>query len=68
VDGEGFEPPVQFPAQQFSRLPTKPVKPEEYGTDRGRNGRKTRKTYCFSKDWDIHGAVTYFTMYTYNFY
>ena len=23
------------------------------GTDRGRNGRKTRKTYCFSKDWDI---------------
>jgi IS1 family transposase len=21
------------------------------GTDRGRNGRKTRKTYCFSKDW-----------------
>jgi len=37
------------------------------GTDRGRNGRKTRKTYCFSKDWDIHEAVTYFTMYTYNF-
>jgi IS1 family transposase len=37
------------------------------GTDRGRNGRKTRKTYCFSKDWDIHDAVTYFTMYTYNF-
>ncbi len=37
------------------------------GTDRGRNGRKTRKTYCFSKDWDLHDAVTYFTMYTYNF-
>ena len=37
------------------------------GTDRGRNSRKTRKTYCFSKDWDMHGAVTYFTMYTYNF-
>ena len=37
------------------------------GTDRNRNGRKARKTYCFSKDWDIHGAVTYFTMYTYNF-
>ncbi len=28
---------------------------------------KTRKTYCFSKDWDMHVAVTYFTMYTYNF-
>jgi len=37
------------------------------GTDRNRNGRKVRKTYCFSKDWDIHEAVTYFTMYTYNF-
>jgi len=37
------------------------------GTDRNRNGRKVRKTYCFSKDWDIHDAVTCFTMYTYNF-
>jgi len=37
------------------------------GTDRGRNGRKTRKTYCFSKDWNTHNAVTYFTMYSYNF-
>jgi IS1 family transposase len=37
------------------------------GTDHGRNSRKTRKTYCFSKDWDMHDAVTYFTMYTYNF-
>jgi hypothetical protein len=37
------------------------------GTDRNRNGRKVRKTYCFSKDWDIHEAVTYFTMYSYNF-
>ena len=37
------------------------------GTDRNRNGRKVRKTYCFSKDWDVHQAVTYFTMYTYNY-
>jgi IS1 family transposase len=37
------------------------------GTDRNRNGRKVRKTYCFSKDWDVHQAVTYFTMYSYNF-
>lgn len=37
------------------------------GTDRNRNGRKVRKTYCFSKDWEVHNAVTYFTMYTYNF-
>jgi IS1 family transposase/transposase-like protein len=37
------------------------------GTDRNRNARKVRKTYCFSKDWWIHRAVTHFTMYTYNF-
>jgi len=36
------------------------------GTDRNRNSRKVRKTYCFSKDWDTHEAVGYFTMYSYN--
>ena len=37
------------------------------GADRNRNARKVRKTYCFSKDWWIHRAVTFFTMYSYNF-
>jgi len=37
------------------------------GTDRNRNARKVRKSYCFSKNWDIHEALTYFTMYSYNF-
>lgn len=37
------------------------------GTDRNWNARKVRKTYCFSKDWWIHRAVTFFTMYSYNF-
>jgi IS1 family transposase len=37
------------------------------GTDRHRNGRKVRKTYGFSKDWEVHEAMTYFTMYSYNF-
>jgi IS1 family transposase len=37
------------------------------GTDRNRNGRKARKTYCFSKDWEVHEAMTYLTMYSYNF-
>src|SRR6059058_2358109 len=37
------------------------------GTDRNRNARKARKTYCFSKDWWVHRAVTFFTMYSYNF-
>jgi IS1 family transposase len=37
------------------------------GTDRGRNARKARKTYRFSKDWRAHEAMTYLTMYTANF-
>jgi IS1 family transposase len=37
------------------------------GTDRGRCSRKVRKSYAFSKDWGVHEAVTYFTMYSYNF-
>lgn len=37
------------------------------GSDRNRNRRKVRKTCCFSKDWDVHEAMTYFTMYSYNF-
>jgi len=38
-----------------------------HGTDRNRNARKVRKSYCFSKDWQVHEAITYFTMYSYNF-
>jgi hypothetical protein len=37
------------------------------GTDRHRNARKVRKTYTFSKDWRVHEAMTYFSMYSYNF-
>lgn len=37
------------------------------GTDRHKNSRKARKTYRFSKDWDIHNAVSKFSMYAYNF-
>jgi len=37
------------------------------GTDRNRNARKVRRSYCFSKNWDAHNAMTYFTMYSYNF-
>ena len=36
------------------------------GTDRNRNARKVRKTYCFSKDWWIHRAATFFSKYSYN--
>ena len=37
------------------------------GTDRHRNARKGRKTYRFSKEFKAHEAMTYFTMYSYNF-
>ena len=37
------------------------------GSDRNRNRRKVRKTCCFSKDQAVHEAMTYFTMYSYNF-
>jgi IS1 family transposase len=37
------------------------------GTDRNRCSRKVRKTYCFSKDWDVHRAATLFSLYSYNF-
>jgi IS1 family transposase len=37
------------------------------GTDRNRNARKVRKTYCFSKDWWIHRAATFFSKYSDNF-
>jgi IS1 family transposase len=36
-------------------------------TDRHQNARKVRKTYRFSKDWEIHNAATCFTTYSYNF-
>lgn len=36
-------------------------------TDRHRNARKARKTYRFSKDFEAHEAMTYFTLYSYNF-
>ena len=36
-------------------------------TDRHRNARKVRKTYTFSKDWQVHEAMTYFTIYSDNF-
>ena len=39
----------------------------QHGSDRNRNRRKVRKTCCFSKDWRVHEAMTYFTLYSSNF-
>jgi hypothetical protein len=38
-----------------------------HATDRGRNARKARRTYRFSKDWLVHEAMTDFTLYSDNF-
>jgi hypothetical protein len=38
-----------------------------HATDRGRNARKSRRSYRFRKDWRVHEAMTYFTAYRYNF-
>lgn len=37
------------------------------GTDRGQNSRKVRKTYGFSKDRQVHEALSYFIGFSYNF-
>jgi hypothetical protein len=39
----------------------------QHATDRHRNARKARKTYRFSKDWEVHTALTAFTLYSDNF-
>ena len=39
----------------------------QHATDRHRNARKGRKTYRFSKDWEVHEAMTCFTLFSYNF-
>jgi hypothetical protein len=39
----------------------------QHATDRHRNARKGRKTYRFSKDWEVHAAMTAYTLFTYNF-
>jgi IS1 family transposase len=36
-------------------------------TDRHRNARKGRKTYRFSRSWEVHEAVTAYTQFSYNF-
>jgi len=37
------------------------------GTERNRTARKIRKSYCFSKTWQVHEALTYVTLYNYHF-
>jgi hypothetical protein len=39
----------------------------QHGTARCRNARQSRRTYRFSKDWEVDESMSYFTRYRYNF-
>src|SRR5262249_43886023 len=54
-------------ASAVSRAVNVSLLERQHLTDRHRNARKRRKTYCFSKDWEAHEAATYFSLYSYNF-
>jgi len=65
----GDEPTVEavLKASVCSRTINTSFVERRHGTDRGQNARKSRRTYRFSKDWEVHEAMTYFTAYRYNF-
>jgi IS1 family transposase len=54
-------------ASSCSRTINTSLVERQHATDRGQNARKTRRTYRFSKDWRVHEAMTYYTLYRYNF-
>jgi IS1 family transposase len=54
-------------ASAVSRLVNTSFVERHDGTDRNRCSRKVRKTYAFSKDWDVHGAAARFSHFSYNF-
>jgi IS1 family transposase len=52
---------------RVSRQVNVPFLERYHATDRHKNARKVRKTYTFSKDWQVHESMTYLTIYSYNF-
>ena len=54
-------------ASVCSRTITTSFVERRHATDRGQNARQSRRTYRFSKDWEVHEAMTDFTSYRYNF-
>ena len=54
-------------ASRVSRVVNTSFVERHNGTDRGRCGRKARKSYAFSKSWDVHAAATRFSYFSYNF-
>ena len=64
---ERVEPEVVFGEPAAGQTVSTSYLERQSATGRHRNGRKGRKTYRFSKDWETHEAMTAFTMYSYNF-
>ncbi len=67
VDGTKASLKTRLKRSKVSRTINTSFVERLHGTDRGRNARKARRTYRFSKDWQVHEAMTYFTLYSYNF-
>jgi hypothetical protein len=65
----GDEPTVEalLKASVCSRTINTSFVERRHGTDRGQNARKSRRSYRFSKDWEVHVAMSYFTAYRSNF-
>jgi len=65
----GDEPTVEalLKASVCSRTINTSFVERRHGTDRGQNARKSRRSYRFSKDGEVHVAMSYFTAYRSNF-
>src|SRR5262249_41469845 len=65
----GDEPTVEalLKASVCSRTINTSFVERRHGTDRGQNARKSRRSYRFSKDWEVHVAMSDFTGYRSNF-
>jgi hypothetical protein len=65
----GTEAPLEkaLDASSVSQTGNTSFVERQHGTDRGQNARKSRRTYRFSKAWQVHEAMTYFTPDRYNF-
>ena len=64
----GEEPTVEalLKASVCSRTINTSFVERRHGTDRGQNARKSRRSYRFSKDGEVHVAMSYFTAYRSN--
>ena len=67
VFGTWFAVLVALALSRVSRRVNTSFVERHNGTDRGRCGRKGRKSYEFSKSWTMHVAATRFSYFSYNF-